>query len=351
MAPVKFLVREMLEKARLSDRLVQLLAVVLGDPEKEAVHDRLSKLVIGQEARFVAAAIRRKPSLATLATLPPSMEVWSVSEKTAHPLAGFEKTVNAAAGFDDIAMFRKHLAQAEVRIARIDIGGKAKGTGFLVGEQLLLTNWHVVKKGVEGAVARFDCKVLPGGTTVDDGRVVEFATDWLVARSNHASIDLELGDKGPPKGTFDFALVRLKEPVGSQSIGPTPDTSGDVRGSYSLDGSAYKFEEAEPLLIVGHPEGRPMQLSYASPAQARLTAHDNRVRYHTNTEAGSSGSPVFNKFWRVVALHHAAGPTSVPGEFHLATKSFNQGIPVPLIVAEFRSALANRPELRELGLE
>ena len=36
-----------------------------------------------------------------------------------------------------------------------------------------------------------------------------------------------------------------------------------------------------------------------------MTKHQNRLRYQTNTEDGSSGSPVFNREWRVVALHHA----------------------------------------------
>ena len=50
-----------------------------------------------------------------------------------------------------------------MRTARIDIGGKPKGTGFLIGDSLLLTNWHVVKSKIEGAVAVFDNKVSPTG--------------------------------------------------------------------------------------------------------------------------------------------------------------------------------------------
>jgi V8-like Glu-specific endopeptidase len=32
------------------------------------------------------------------------------------------------------------------------------------------------------------------------------------------------------------------------------------------------------------------------------------VQYTTDTLPGSSGSPVFNDNWEVVALHHAGGP-------------------------------------------
>ena len=84
----------------------------------------------------------------------------------------------------------------------------------------------------------------------------------------------------------------------------------DKRGHYPLDGTDYLYAENEPLLVVGHPDGRPIQLSYAAPSGARPTEHGNRVRYQTNTEGGSSGSPVFNREFRVVALHHAGGPTT-----------------------------------------
>ena len=59
----------------------------------------------------------------------------------------------------------------------------------------------------------------------------------------------------------------------------------------------------------------------------------------------------FNGAWRVVALHHAAGPTKSPGELDRATKDFNQGIPVRGIVEELKKQLAGKPELAALELE
>jgi hypothetical protein len=167
----------------------------------------------------------------------------------------------------------------------------------------------------------------------------------------HADAAAEIGPEGPPAGNWDFALVRLAEPAGGQAIGANPNAGdADKRGRYQLDGSPYHFQEAEPVLILGHPAGRPVQFSYASPSGVSPTKHGSRVRYQTNTEGGSSGSPVFNRNWRVVALHHAAGPTSLPGEFNLQSGQFNQGIPVSGIVAELKKQLAGRPELAELGL-
>jgi len=347
-APPVLVIRDLLVQARQSERLDALIAELLRNPAVAALHAPFLALVAGHEARFTDAALRREPLLATLAAMPSTAEAWSPAAPAPQPLAtpGFEKTINDAAGFADVATFRLRLAEAEVRTARIDIGGRAKGTGFLVGDALLLTNWHVVSGATPG-VAVFDHSiVLPDGA-----RSVPFADDWLVAHSEHEAFAVEVSEPGPPDGPWDFALVRLAEPVGAQAIGPDPGAAGaDRRGRYALDGGAYDFAAAEPILVVGHPEGRPIQLSYASPSQIRRTDHSNRVRYQTNTEGGSSGSPVFNRDWRVVALHHAAGPTKVPVEFALQNGDFNQGIPIAGIVAQLRAQLAGRPELAELGL-
>jgi hypothetical protein len=353
MNPVIFLIPEILSKARMANRLVQLLLEVFNDQDQEAIHEQLNQLIAGYEAAFSAAALQRKPSLATLALLPSSLELRSPGSAPAQPLSrpGLEKLVNAAAGFADITAFRKGLVEAECRTARIEIGGKAKGTGFLIGDSLLLTNWHVVKNGVEGALARFDHKTQPGGSLASQGRAVLFADKWLEASSPHEVIALEIGNDGPPSGNWDYALVRLAEPVGSQPIGSDPSGGGDKRGYYSLDGGSYQFDKDEPLLIVGHPDGRPMQLSYACPSGVSPTQHSSRIRYQTNTEGGSSGSPVFNRNWRVVALHHAAGPTAIPGEFNLQGGNFNQGIPVSNIVSSLREQLLGKPVLIELGLK
>jgi len=351
--PVRDLMHKILAQARRSDRLIQLLEEVLRDPDQVAIHPELRMGIAGFEGKIVAAAMRRKPKIATLAALPSSMEVFAPGSTAPKPLetSDLEKIINAA-GFGDPKLLRFHLAEAEVRTARIDIGGKAAGSGFLVADSLLLTAWHVVKKleKEDGyrSIAVFENRVSPVGKGEQDvGRAVSFAENWLVACSRHEPVDAEVGPDGPPLGNWDFAVVRLAEPVGVQAIGPNPvAVDGDKRGHYMLDGSPYHFDEAEPILIVGHPEGRPVQLSWASPSRVRQTKNGNRVRYQTNTEGGSAGSPVFNRNWRVVALHHTAGTTSMQGE----NIRSNQGIPIAGIVAELKIQLTGRPELAELGL-
>lgn len=104
--------------------------------------------------------------------------------------SGLEKLINAAAGFADPAKFRHELAKAEMRTARVEIGGKPKGTGFLIGNSLLLRAWHVVERYDDnGGIAIFDNKVsVPGKDERQAARTVAFATEWLVARSCSLSV-------------------------------------------------------------------------------------------------------------------------------------------------------------------
>ncbi len=79
----------------------------------------------------------------------------------------------------------------------------------------------------------------------------------------------------------------------------------------------------ERVNIIQHPRGRKKEISL----------HDNKVnyvydvgiRYTADTEGGSSGSPVFNNEWNLVALHHA-GWNDADGS------ATNEGIRIKAIV-------------------
>jgi V8-like Glu-specific endopeptidase len=57
---------------------------------------------------------------------------------------------------------------------------------------------------------------------------------------------------------------------------------------------------------------------------------DKIVQYLTDTEPGSSGSPVFNSQWQVVALHHSGGMLEDPVSKKLLLR--NEGININLVI-------------------
>ena len=95
----------------------------------------------------------------------------------------------------DISVFRSRMGEIEGRVCRIECPAlNPLGTGFLVGPDTIITNYHVVEKLISGAggakwsprdlVARFDFKVGPDGATVSKGSPFRLAADWLIDSSS-----------------------------------------------------------------------------------------------------------------------------------------------------------------------
>jgi V8-like Glu-specific endopeptidase len=63
--------------------------------------------------------------------------------------------------------------------------------------------------------------------------------------------------------------------------------------------------------IIQHPGGMPKQIALYH--NMVVYSDGKRVQYLTDTMPGSSGSPVFDTNWRVVALHHSGGWLAQPG--------------------------------------
>jgi len=61
----------------------------------------------------------------------------------------------------------------------------------------------------------------------------------------------------------------------------------------------------DPVSIIQHPLGGPKQIALTS--NEIINTHGHLIHYVTDTLPGSSGSPVFNADWEVIAVHHAGG--------------------------------------------
>ena len=88
--------------------------------------------------------------------------------------------------------WRETLATLEGQVCRVEIpkGNESDyGTGFLLGPDVLITNYHVmrlVKAGLvkpQDVILRFDYKRRSDGVTVNEGTVYRLATDWLIDES------------------------------------------------------------------------------------------------------------------------------------------------------------------------
>lgn len=252
-----------------------------------------------------------------------------------------ELKIRAANPMADIVVFRHRLGEIEGRVCRVELpAGTALGTGFLVAADLVMTNYHVIEdlhaNGAQPSnlCLRFDYKHAPDGVTVKAGTTYSLAADWLVDHARYSDLDMEAHPQTDPSADeLDYALLKVagtpgKDPVGGPTTDPNPVPRGWVKPQKQHDFAAEK-----PLFIVQHPEGSPMKVALDTDAIIGVNGNRTRVRYATNTEPGSSGSPCFNSRWEWVALHHAGDPMYQLGK----AAGFNQGIPVSAIVARLEA--------------
>jgi hypothetical protein len=237
---------------------------------------------------------------------------------------GFERTVRPHLEMLDVRSWRERLEALERCVCRVEIGGSAAGTGFLVGTTSVLTNWHVVEHVVrqqKTASVRcvFDVHRGEDGAR-SPGVAVALAAEALVASSPYSAAETTATPQEPPptKDELDFALLRLAGPL------PAP-ADGAARGFVPIPAAGPALAPGAPLLILQHPDGASMKLAMDTEAVIALNGNATRLRYRTNTEPGSSGSPVFSFDWELVALHHFGDPA------WQSPASYNQGVPIALI--------------------
>jgi hypothetical protein len=238
------------------------------------------------------------------------------------PVGGLEAITSVSAAFDDPHAYVQGIVDATRRTAMIQVGGHPRGTGFLVGPDLLLTAAHVIDgrqwppSPLPEAEAVFDYFPQPGRSQAETGvrvPVTEFMTASLPTAAEVAG---QVADWNAPRDRLDFALLRLGwcPPVEQTGAG------GRERGAYVLDRTEYDFAHSPLLLIIQHPLGDFQRFTFIK-APPQPNPLRTRIRYRGNTLQGASGSPVIDSRGRLVALHHYSQGGN------------NQGVPFDTIAA------------------
>lgn len=198
----------------------------------------------------------------------------------------FERIVFRRHTFLPVDQWRSLMERRQAAVCQIRIGTQACGTGFLVAQDVVLTNHHVVSDK-EPTSIRITFDVRGGQAAPAD--TYRLASDWLVESSNAQDLD--------------YALLRLSQ------------TPNPPRPWINL--SPHKFEDNEPLIIIQHPQGTDLKLAFGMFHEYH---GKNRVAYLINTDYGSSGSPCLAPDLRLVALHAARHPNGKHNVGILASK-------------------------------
>ena len=104
------------------------------------------------------------------------------------------------------------------------------------------------------------------------------------------------------------------------------------------------YAEGQHLNIIQHPSGRKKEVAVQKNQTDEIYA--DAIRYTTDTEPGSSGSPVFDNSWDLMAILHAGG------ERNDGVWINNEGMRIDEIVSDVRTQFQNTNTtiLNELGI-
>jgi V8-like Glu-specific endopeptidase len=163
------------------------------------------------------------------------------------------------------------------------------GTGFLVTQNLILTNYHILCEHADEdpmANAR-EVRVRFGFFHSND--LLDSTEPALSLETDRPIVAMSSVQE------LDFVLLRLDDTVHPEKL-----TS---RSPLRL--SPLRPLKRSALHILQHPNGEAMKLAIGT--NGVIGVHDERyIQYVTQTKNGSSGAPCFSSSWEVVALHRAS---------------------------------------------
>jgi V8-like Glu-specific endopeptidase len=157
---------------------------------------------------------------------------------------------------------------------------KGLGTGFLIAPNLLMTNHHVIPDAdiARQSVAEFNYQQDITGKYLPSYR---YRLNPQVFQTS-------------PVGELDYTILNIDPAAELPSL--------ESWGRLELNSFADPIP-SEHVVIIQHPNGGLKQIAVTANQVVKSNGH--YLLYTTDTMPGSSGAPVFNDVWQVIAIHHA----------------------------------------------
>lgn len=284
------------------------------------------------------------------------------------------------------AEVQKTVAMVTLKVSHFGLpAGSGWGSGFLISDSLFMTNNHVIENSSfcdkvnmqfmyqdnydsQPAIASEFFETNEGSffhtNAALDYTIVRLKRRpaLLLNKYQHLArgydvFRLAKGEHGETMGVEDECadeeqivelrslhdVIARKSPVASfdlsrflQILGYTP---GSKYGSLQLR-PTISYPVGLRMNVIQHPQGRKKEVVVQQ--NELKDVHTNVIHYYSDTDYGSSGSPVFDNDWNLMALHHARDPA----------ESANEGMRIDKIVADLRSEFqtSNPGILTELGI-
>lgn len=276
-------------------------------PEKEALGIFLNELLLykgdaDEDAAFLRSLFaNERYALDRPIATKPVVARWHGNENA----ATMQEKIVGENTLRHIRFLRVALDKAD---AVVHITADGYGTGFLIAPDLLMTNHHVLQTA---DVARQSTYTLHYELDLDN-QLKE--TTVITAKTNGFFYT---------NATLDYTIVQLERAV----IHVQP---------LHLQPLLVRLDER--VTIIQHPGGHVKKISMQN--NFVVYADGEVVQYTTSTLPGSSGAPVFNDDFQVVAIHRAGGMLKDPNSQQRYLR--NEGASMIAVLKDLRS---NQPAI------
>ena len=222
-----------------------------------------------------------------------------------------------------------------------------RGSGFLIGPDLVMTNYHVLKEYLKVEAGEI-CANAPGdqifcyfdylstpapdvppGKVRHSTTVAQASADWLVRAREGLPNDGTGNYPTEDTRQYDYVIIRLKKAIGNR---PARKGGGPARGWLVLPHEIDVTSLNTRVIVHQHPGAQPQHFDIGDYVQ--LDPSFTRVWYSVSTAHGSSGGAAVDSEGNLFALHNAEVKPD-PGD----GRKLNQGVRIDKIAKDIDSTL------------
>lgn len=219
----------------------------------------------------------------------------------------FEKIFGSENHLKKISWLKKAI-EVSKGVCRVVLAN-GMGTGFIVEGNYLLTNHHVISSAEEAEWASIEFNFEE-----DENNLIQKVYSYKLDHTNFIT---------SPSNMYDYTRVKIID---------------DEEQTLHKWG-ALKLSKKKPTIdsyanIIQHPSGNDKHIAFTADNKI-IKIWEHRIFYRTPTLPGSSGSPVFDDNWNVIAIHHAGSKKMKIDTYGTKTKA-NEGIFIGTILDDIQ---------------
>jgi hypothetical protein len=270
-----------------NDGLEQSVEIINLGQFKAGTHDFWTKMIPGEEY-VIRVEGQPTPFAATLSVISVVSDAQQIQVQGYSPGGPWWEVVSQINNDPQLLQAAKSVARLQVQPMT---GSGWSCTGFLIASDRLLTNNHCINSDEQctGTVAAFDL------------------TDVARPKQQLKCASLLAHDPG-----LDYALIQLTTDASTQSP--------------ILPFSTAQLKAGDPVEVIEHGWEVPARVSRSHCALVDIGVHVGQpksdIEYTCDTIESSSGSPILNTKYEVLAIHHWQNP--------------NQGVSIGIILEDLR---------------